>query len=59
MAAGNTADENLAAQAAALFSHGYPSANPPSAALPFWKVYTPLNIYREIKYRLQIMYLPL
>lgn len=53
-AAGNTADENLAAQAAALFSHGYPSANPPSAALPFWKVYTPLNIYREIKYRLEI-----
>lgn len=56
-AAGNSADPQLTEWARSLFADGYPtdlSRNAPSggAPLPFWKVYTPVNIYREIKYRL-------
>lgn len=55
-AAGNTRDEALLERVAGLASeYAAPSLTPPPAVSenrPLWKVYTPTNIYREIRFRL-------
>jgi ectoine hydroxylase-related dioxygenase (phytanoyl-CoA dioxygenase family) len=59
LAAGNREDPALIARMAALFNANYEGTSPGSHAPaklqekpPFWKVYTPSNIVREIRYRL-------
>jgi hypothetical protein len=66
-AAGNRENAVLVQRMASLFSYNpdgtkkgeYPAAESSDARtdgnLPFWKVYTPLNIAREIRYRISKM----
>lgn len=65
LAAGNKQDTELISKMAALFDYNEDGTKKSTAAntsqesssrtgreLPFWKVYTPMNIFREIRYRL-------